>query len=132
MSRFEAFAAPNVRFTWQPTAELIPLCDLYVASISATIRWAISCGIPVVNYDTYRYRYGDYDKAAGVIQTETLADFRAHLTRFVNDPSYAADLVERQRSAMQCWGTASDKMPERFAGLVLQVIDENKRASSIS
>jgi hypothetical protein len=132
MSRFEAFAAPNVRFTWQPTAELIPLCDLYVASISATIRWAISCGIPVVNYDTYRYRYGDYDKAAGVIQTEALADFRAHLTRFVNDPSYAADLVERQRSAMQCWGTASDKMPERFAGLVLQVIDENKRASSIS
>jgi hypothetical protein len=128
MRRFDAFGAPNVRFTLQPTAELIPLCDLYVASISATIRWAISCGIPVINYDTYRYRYGDYEKAAGVIQTETLAEFRAHLTRFVNDASYANDLAERQRSAMQHWGTISNNMPDRFAALVLEVLQQNKRA----
>src|SRR5262249_53148032 len=37
------------------TAELIPLCDLYVAALSATIRWAIACGRPVVNYDVYGY-----------------------------------------------------------------------------
>jgi hypothetical protein len=132
MRLFEPFAAPNVGFTWQPTAELIPLCDLYVASISATIRWAISCGIPVINYDTYRYRYGDYDKAAGVIQTETLTEFRACLARFVNDPSYAAELVERQRNGTQYWGAVSEKLAERYADLVLQVIDENKRAGSAS
>jgi hypothetical protein len=126
MRRFEAIDVPNIRFTTQPTAELIPLCDLYVASISATIRWAISCGIPVINYDTYRYRYGDYEEAAGVIETESLADFRTHLTRFVDDPSYAADLAARQRRSMQCWGIVSDEMPKRFAALVLEVICESK------
>ena len=44
------------------TASLVPLCDIYVASVSATIRWAIACGKPVVNYDVYRYRYVDYDQ----------------------------------------------------------------------
>ncbi len=34
---------------------LVPLCSLYVASVSATIRWAIACGKPVVNYDVYRF-----------------------------------------------------------------------------
>jgi hypothetical protein len=128
--RFKAFRGSNVRFTWQPTAELIPLCDLYVASISATIRWAISCGIPVINYDTYRYRYGDYDKAGGVVRTESLTDFRYHLARFVNEPSFAADLTERQRGEMQRWGVANDKLAERFAAVVSSVIVANSRASS--
>ena len=132
MNQFEAFRSPNVSFTWQPTAELIPLCDLYVASISATIRWAISCGIPVINYDAYRYRYGDYDKAAGVIRTESLTDFRGHLARFVNDPSFAANLAERQRGEMQYWGVADDRLAERFAAVVSEVIEGNSSASSVS
>jgi hypothetical protein len=129
---FEAQNGSNVRITWQPTAELIPLCDLYVASISATIRWAISCGVPVINYDTYRYRYGDYDKAPGVLQTESLSDFRTLLARFVSDPSFATDLAERQRSGMQYWGTVNSKLPQRFAALVSEVIDANDQARSIS
>src|SRR5665213_3265459 len=44
----------------QATETLIPMADLYVACISATIRWALALGIPVINYDCYRYRYGDY------------------------------------------------------------------------
>jgi hypothetical protein len=122
LDRFKAFKAPNVRFTLQPTEELVPLCDLYIASISATIRWAIACGIPVINYDTYRYRYGDYEKASAVICTESLRDFRAQVDRFVNDPSFAASLVERQRSEMRRWGIIDDKLPTRFAALITELI----------
>jgi hypothetical protein len=43
--------------TQRDTASLVPLCDLYVASVSATIRWALACGIPVINYDLYRLRF---------------------------------------------------------------------------
>jgi len=130
MNRYDAFSSPNVRFTWQPTAELIPLCDLYVASISATIRWAISCGIPVINYDAYRYRYGDYDNAAGVIRAESLTDFRDHLTRFVSDRSFAADLAEQQRGEMRYWGVAGHNLARRFAAVVLEVIEANTALSS--
>jgi hypothetical protein len=125
MRRFEGVDAPNIRFTSQPTAELIPLCDLYVASISATIRWAIACGIPVIDYDTYRYRYGDYD-TPGTILVETLAEFRNQLTRFADDPSFAADLAERQRSVMHHWGLIDAGLAERLSALVSEVIAQSK------
>jgi hypothetical protein len=122
LSHFNRFKIPNVRFTLQPTAELIPLSDLYVASISATIRWAIACGIPVINYDSYRYRYGDYDEAAGVIPTESLTEFRAYLNRFLEEPSFAADLRDQQRREMWRWGILDDQLPKRFSALVMELI----------
>ena len=124
--RYDALKAPNVYFTLEPTIELIPLCDLYVASISATIRWALACGIPVINYDTYRYRYGDYDGAVGLSHTETLSEFRDLLDRFVSDPAYAADLTQRQMNARRHWGAVDAKLAERFAALVREVIMESR------
>src|SRR5262249_8500449 len=126
METLTPFAGPNVKFTWQPTAELIPLCDLYVASISATIRWALACGIPVINYDTYRYRYGDYDAAPGLVSVESLQEFQQVITRFVEDPLFAAELAERQTAAMGQWGILDDKLEDRFAALACKVIGESR------
>jgi hypothetical protein len=36
--------------------DLVPLADVFVASVSSTIRWAVACGIPCINYDVYHYR----------------------------------------------------------------------------
>ncbi|MGY4503275.1 hypothetical protein ACVWYH_007232 [Bradyrhizobium sp. GM24.11] len=122
LERLSDFEGPNVKISLQPTAELIPLCDLYVASISATIRWAIACGIPVINYDTYRYRYADYDSAAGVIGVEDVGEFRSLMTRFVDDEKFAADLKERQRSVMNYWGQLDDGTGRRLSALVLDAV----------
>jgi hypothetical protein len=125
--RLVGFEDSNIKFTLQPTAELISLCDLYVASISATIRWAIACGIPVINYDTFRYRYTDYDSAAGVIGVEKLDEFRALIAHFVDDPVFAADLAERQRSVMKYWGVLDDRAAERLSALVVEAVSHAGR-----
>jgi hypothetical protein len=122
VERLSGFEGANVKFTRQPTAELIPLCDLYVASISATIRWAIACGIPVINYDTFRYRYADYDSAPGVIGVEKLREFRSVMTRFVDDEKFADDLRERQRSVMDYWGQLDDGAGQRLSALILEAV----------
>ena len=41
-------------------ASLVAISDMYVASVSSTIRWAILAGIPVINYDVYQYGYEDF------------------------------------------------------------------------
>jgi hypothetical protein len=122
LERLSGFEGPNVKISLQPTAELIPLCDLYVASISATIRWAIACGIPVINYDTFRYRYADYEAATGVIGVEDVAEFRSLMTRFVDDERFAADLKERQRGVMNYWGQLDDGTGRRLSALVLDAV----------
>lgn len=122
LKRLSALEGPNVRVLLQPTAELIPICDLYVASISATIRWAIACGVPVINYDTYRYRYADYDSAAGVLGVEDVREFRSLLQRFIDDEKFAADLKVRQRGVMNYWGQLDDGAGRRLSALVLAAI----------
>ncbi len=127
--RLQAFEGPGIRLTMVPTAELIPLCDLYVASISATIRWAIACGIPVINYDAFRYRYGDYMTARGVAHVESLSEFRDVLQRFVSDKTYAVELAQRQRSVMRRWGLVDEAFADRLAELVAETIEKGSASS---
>ena len=128
--RLSSFESANVKLALQPTAELIPLCDLYVASISATIRWAIACGIPVINYDTFRYRYADYESAPGVIGVEEVKEFRSLMIRFVTDEKFAAELRERQRSVMNYWGQLDDGTGRRLSALVLEAVAGAGRLSA--
>jgi hypothetical protein len=60
----------------QPTSSLVPLADVFIAFASATIRWAIACGIPTVNYDVFHYGYGDFASAKGVVTVSGSGAFR--------------------------------------------------------
>lgn len=104
------------------TAALIPLCDVFVASVSSTIRWAIASGKPVLNYDVYRYRYTDYLGVPGVLLVEEQADFTATLRRLADDPMFRAEITRRQESAAAHWGRldgqAGRRMMEVFESLI--------------
>jgi hypothetical protein len=122
----------HIRVVADPTADLIPLCDLYVASISATIRWAISCGIPVLNYDVYRYRYTDFNAAPGVVTVENVQKFRECLSRFFEDPAFAEHLALQQSSVMKYWGVADGKSFERFAAMAEKVVSAGNGSDQTS
>ena len=108
----------NVRIgTWK-TAELVPLCDIYVASISSTIRWAIACGKPVVNYDVYRYRYSDFQRVPGVLTTEEQGEFRRLLRRLVDDAGYRKQIADEQAGASSRWGMLDGRVSDRMLDLV--------------
>jgi hypothetical protein len=101
----------------QPTVSLVPLCDIYVASVSSTIRWAIACGKPVVNYDVYRYRYSDYKEVPGVLTVEDEHSFRAAIRRLVEDRAFYEETVQRQRSVAEHWGNLDGRASERMLAL---------------
>ena len=96
---------------------LIPQCDVYVASVSATIQWAIACGKPVINYDVYRYRYPDYLGVDGVVLMETQEEFRAAVARVTGDAKYRAELGENQRRHAPDWGVLDGHAGDRLLAL---------------
>lgn len=104
----------TVKFTDRDTASLVPLCDLYVASVSATIRWAVACGKPVINYDVYRFCYDDYASATGVITMSSLEDFRAQLRRLTLDTQALAAVTHDQEQCMTAWGNTDGRSGERI------------------
>jgi hypothetical protein len=56
--------------------------SFFVASISATIQWAMAIQIPVINYDLYKFDYPDYLRVPGVVKCEIKADFLEKLEIF--------------------------------------------------
>ncbi len=92
--------------------QLVPLSSIYVASCSATIRMAISCGIPVLNYDLYQYNYDDYIGTPGVITVTDKTVFREQLQLLSINKPYFQQIKEAQESQHQQWGKLDGKVGE--------------------
>jgi len=114
----------GARVSARSIADLIARSDLYVAVISATIRSAISGGIPVINFDVFRYGYRDYDAAAGVVSVQEAAQYREVVRRFGQDPAYAEELRRAQRQAAPRWGFRDGRSGEALLGLFRHVTDK--------
>jgi hypothetical protein len=104
------------------TAGLVPLCELFVASISSTIRWAIACGKPVVNYDVYRYRYTDFVGIEGVLTFEEQDDFVLALRRLTTDPAFAAEICRKHAAVAPLWGRLDGQSGQRMVDLVRRLL----------
>lgn len=111
-----------VKLSTRDVTELIPLSELYVASISATIRWAIACGVPVLNYDVYKYRFNDYDTVSGVVTIEEQQQFADVYRRFTSDSSYRAALARNQLLIMNQWGNLDGQSGQRLINLLTHLI----------
>jgi hypothetical protein len=116
----------GVKIACQPTAEMVPLCDLYVTSVSSTIRWAIACGKPVVNYDVYRYHYEGFMHVKGVLYTEEQAGFQELLQRLTTDIAFFQQTTQAQAQAAPNWGFLDGRSGQRMLEL-LDTLIENYR-----
>lgn len=121
----------GVRIGRWRTADMIPACDIYVASISSTIRWAIACEKPVLNYDVYRYRYTDFQSVAGVLAVEEQSDFAQTLKRLLNEPEYRVGVATAQRELSGHWGMLDGRVGDRMLALAGQLL-EKRRATRAS
>jgi hypothetical protein len=104
-----------------PTEELVPLADAFVASISATIRWALALGIPVINYDCYRYRYDDYRGAQGMVLVEDQRAFASALREICIDPTAHKKPGDKKNADSVNWGCIDGQFSARFLALLRSV-----------
>lgn len=102
----------------EPTIELVPLAHIYIASASATIRWAIASGIPVLNYDLYRYKYNDYASVCSVLNTESASEFSQKLHELLTNKNYFDELKSSAQKEVSAWGVLDGKSAERIVKLI--------------
>ena len=107
--------------TWN-VADLISCADLFVASISATIRIAIAGGVPVVNFDVFRYGYRDYAGVPGVVTVDTRADYVATVETIRSRPEYLEGLRRGQEGAAARWGFRDGRSGQAILDLFNHVI----------
>jgi hypothetical protein len=70
----------GIHVSTEETHLLIAKSDYYIASISATIQWAISAGVPCLNYDVYNFGYPEYEDETLVTTVNSHREFILHLS----------------------------------------------------
>lgn len=100
-------------------AHLIPLADLYLASVSSTIKWALACGVPVIDYDVYGYGYEDYLDLSQVASPDDGEAFRDALLRWA-DPESRRQWSQQAAAGAAHWGTIDGNSMARCIDLVFR------------
>ncbi len=118
---FGAMLAPfGVTSTMAPTASLVPLADVFVAFASATIRWAIACAIPTINYDVFHYGYGDFASARGVVSVDASREFRHRVRSLTPGSSALGELSARAREDSDYWSLMDGRSVARIEDQIQQ------------
>ncbi|PCJ89576.1 MAG: hypothetical protein COA57_01525 [Flavobacteriales bacterium] len=104
----------DIPLTDEDITKIIPLCDLFIASISATIRNAIACGKPVINYDLFKHRYTDYNNVDGVITVYAKDEFEQTFSQFTNDQSLMEKIKLKQKKHRDYFGILDGKRKDEF------------------
>jgi hypothetical protein len=111
----------GISTTLTPTAELVPLCDLFIAFASATIRWASACGITTINYDIFNYGYGDFAASKGVVTVSTAVEFKSLVSSMKpGSPRYAEVRTLSQTDAAY-WSVMDGKGLQRIEDVLQRV-----------
>ncbi len=113
--------AHGVTMTLTPTAELVPLCDLFIAFASATIRWASACGIPTLNYDIFNYGYGDFAASKGVVTVSTALDFESLVARMKPHDRHYSEVLTLSQTDAAYWSVMDGKGLQRIEEVIGQV-----------
>lgn len=115
--------AGSARIVDGPIEEILPAAHIYISVASATIRWAVACEVPVINYDAYRYDYRDYHGLEGVVDVKTQEQFKQKVAAVVRDEVYRERLLRAQAADSERLFRIDGKAEERIASLMAELCD---------
>ncbi|MFO2618800.1 hypothetical protein SCM13_12550 [Legionella pneumophila] len=121
----DLFTKKNILVTQIDTTRLVALSDIYLAFASATIRWAISCGIPTINYDMFYYDFSDYKNVQGVLNACTKEEFELAINT-MNQPEHFIAIKKQLDTEKRKWGNLDGKSTHRINDLVRDLIHLKK------
>lgn len=121
----ELFSQLGWTITHVDTAKLVALSDLYVAFASATIRWAIACGVPTINYDIFYYNFADFKQVKGVLNVNSKDGFKHAVQKFSQQEELLS-LRHHLDTEKTEWGYLDGRSIERIHVLTQELIQSRK------
>jgi hypothetical protein len=119
----------RLKMTDIDTLDLVPVSDLFLASVSSTLRWAIACGIPAVNYDCYDYGYTDFDSAKGLFTVKRYFDFEDVMVKLTSDSAAYESARQSQKLSAPEWGMHDGRSMERIFKAIDEAVEQHQLAA---
>jgi len=114
--KFDLIETTGIKISKRDIRELIPLCDIYITSTSATTRWAAALGIPVIDFDIYHYEYKEH-KRDGIMQVQNASEFVELLNNITLNQNFYNQLALLQKNNMGYWGQLDGLSSSRILSL---------------
>jgi hypothetical protein len=101
---------------------VLPAADLFVASYSSTVRWALAMGIPTIMADFLQFRYEQFARLPGSVVVHDGAALEQTLRRLLSDRT------ARERMGREAAGAAGTpgRVCERVLGEIANLIERRK------
>ncbi len=106
--------------------QLIPICDVYVATFSSTVTLAIACHKPTVVIDFYGFNYDIFDDVAGIQVVREHEAFLPLLQRLFSDEAFYQQMVTGQAEAAPYWARFDGKATERILNLIDELVEKGR------
>jgi hypothetical protein len=104
--------------------EILPLCDLFVATFSSVVMQAIGIGKPTVVVDFYGLGYTIYDQEPGVLVIRERAKLIPIMQRIISDRGYYQQLVQAQQKRAPEWILLDGRSTDRLIETIDQLIEK--------
>jgi hypothetical protein len=111
------FYSKGIQPRTDPIEDLIPSHDLFIASISATIQWALAAGLKVVDFDVYRYCYPNYASEKEVRTCLSIDEFEAAVKRVVDSLK-----LGEPKTLKRDWGILDGLAGNRIKNLLVNLV----------
>jgi hypothetical protein len=103
----------------EPLSHILPAVDLFVATFSSTIPWAVLCGIPAIVVDFYNFDCTRYDFLKGVKVVKRKDELQPLIKRFVSDTMYYNLMVQEQLRQTKSLSPFDGKCTKRILDVIL-------------
>ena len=109
----------NIPISKQPLSKILPAADIFAATFSSTIQWAVLCGIPSIVFDFYGLNYTMYDYLTGTRIINKKNELPGELEKLIKDENYYADMAAEQKKFSNYISPFDGKCMERIVDVIL-------------
>lgn len=110
--------------------DIIDCADIFCATVSSTLLWSLSLGIPSVNFDPYRYFYREF-RQAGMLEASTIGQLRECLSDLLMDEDFYLASKAKMDASKDYWTLGEAGSRERIFGEMQKLIEsepENRQS----
>lgn len=121
------FEDAGLRLLRWPLIDFVHCADMFMATVSSTLIWAVQCRIPTINFDCYDYGYPEFDDM-GCLTVTTLGALTQVLAAVVNsDPAIATPTQQ----VAEYWSFPAGGSRERIVDAITGMLSTRRSGRSL-
>lgn len=117
----------NIPISKRPLVEILPAADIFAATFSSTVQWAVLCHIPSIVFDFYGFNYNVYNFLNGVRVINKKKELKTVLDKLIVDKEFYHKMSLEQKKMAPYISPFDGKCMKRIVDVILNVKAGNLR-----